>query len=167
MGFRGEALSSIASIAKINLFTKSQDEVLGTHAEYMGGKFIKKENIGCPQGTTIIVEDVFYNTPARYKFLKKESMETKYIIDIVAKEALINADISFELINNGKMLFKTSGRNNIEENIYDILGYNLKNHLIPVNFEYKDIIINGFITDINYYVKNQKSILLYLSLIHI
>ena len=163
MGFRGEALSSIASIAKINLFTKSQDEVLGTHAEYMGGKFIKKENIGCPQGTTIIVEDVFYNTPARYKFLKKESMETKYIIDIVAKEALINADISFELINNGKMLFKTSGRNNIEENIYDILGYNLKNHLIPVNFEYKDIIINGFITDINYYVKNQKSILLYIN----
>ncbi len=163
MGFRGEALSSIASIAKINLFTKLQEEILGTHAEYMGGNLIKKENIGCPSGTTIIVEDVFYNTPARYKFLKKESVETKHIIDIVTKEALINANISFELINNGCMLFKTSGNNSFEENIYDILGYSLKTHLIPMDIKYDDITINGFITNINYYVKSQKDIFLYIN----
>ncbi|MDI6602190.1 MAG: DNA mismatch repair endonuclease MutL [Thermoanaerobacteraceae bacterium] len=163
MGFRGEALASIAAISKINLYTRTHDNILGTHVEYIGGKLIKKENIGCPSGTTLIVEDVFYNTPARYKFLKKESVEAKYVIEVATIETLINAGISFELINNGKMIFKTSGKNNIEENIYDLFGYHLKNHLIPVKFTYENATINGFISDIDFYEKNQGNIILYIN----
>jgi len=163
MGFRGEALSSIAAISKLNLYTKTQDDILGTHVEYIGGKLILKENIGCPSGTTLIVEDVFYNTPARYKFLKSESVETKHLIEVASREALINANISFELISNGKMIFKTSGKGSIEDNIYDILGYQLKGHLIPISINKEDILIKGFVSDLDFYEKNSGDILFYVN----
>jgi DNA mismatch repair protein MutL len=122
MGFRGEALASIAAIAKVELITRTKDYEIGTKIIVEGGDIISKEECGAPLGTTIIVRELFYNTPVRYKFLKKDFTEGGYIEAAVEKIALINPNISFRLNNNRKTVLQTSGNGDIKSVVYNIFG---------------------------------------------
>ena len=114
LGFRGEALASIASVSQLEIITKTYGEVTGKRVESYGGKIITQEEVGCPEGTTIIMKNLFYNVPARKKFLKKPSTESSYISDIVYKIALGHPEVSFKYINNNTVVFHTSGNNDLK-----------------------------------------------------
>ncbi len=106
MGFRGEALASIAAISRVELTSKTEESSIGYKIIVEGGKIISKEEIGCPKGTTITVENLFFNTPVRYKFLKKDFTEAGYIEDAVTRIALVNPNIGIKLINSGKTIIR-------------------------------------------------------------
>ena len=122
MGFRGEALASVAAISKITLTTKNINESIGTRVRVEAGNIIEKQEIPAIDGTQIEIRDVFYNVPARFKFLKKDYTEAGYIEDVVTRIALSNPHISFRYINNGKTVIQTSGTGNLHDTIYDIFG---------------------------------------------
>ncbi len=122
LGFRGEALASIAAVAQMELITRTEDVVSGIYLNLNGGILKERKEIGCPKGTTFIVKHLFYNTPARAKFLKSNASEAAYISDLVAKYALAYPNISFRFINNGEIIFSTSGDGNIFNNIARIYG---------------------------------------------
>ena len=145
MGFRGEALASIASVAKVELVTKREDDFIGARYTINGGMEEGLEEVGAPTGTTIIVRNLFYNTPARRKFLKSEASEAGKIADIVEHLALCRPDISYTFINNGKTKFQTSGNKNLKEVIYRLYGKETANEVIPVSFEENGIEIQGFL----------------------
>ncbi|MDO5557191.1 MAG: DNA mismatch repair endonuclease MutL [Clostridia bacterium] len=144
MGFRGEALASIASIAKVTLKSKTEDDV-GYCVIVEGGRISEKEETACSQGTMITVENLFYNTPVRYKFLKKDYTEAGYIEDIVTRIALVNPDISIRLINTGKTVIQTSGNGLIKDVIYNIYGKDVAENIIEVEHTYEDIKVKGVI----------------------
>lgn len=106
MGFRGEALASIAAISRVELTSKTQESSIGYKIIVEGGRIISKEEVGCPKGTTITVENLFFNTPVRYKFLKKDFTEAGYIEDAVTRIALVNPDIGIKLISSGKTIIR-------------------------------------------------------------
>ncbi len=106
MGFRGEALASIAAISRVELISKTEEASIGYKIIVEGGKIISKEEIGCPKGTTITVENLFFNTPVRYKFLKKDFTEAGYIEDAVTRIALVNPNIGIKLISSGKTIIR-------------------------------------------------------------
>ena len=143
MGFRGEALASIAAIAKVELITRTKDSEIGTKIVVEGGNIIEKEECGAPLGTTIIVRELFYNTPVRYKFLKKDFTEGGYIEAAVEKIALINPSISFKLINNRKTVLQTSGNGDIKAVVYNIFGKDISQNLVNVENEYEGIKVTG------------------------
>ena len=122
MGFRGEALASVAGIAKVTVMTRNKDEEVGTKYVIEGGNEIEFSDIGWNKGTTIVVENVFYNVPARYKFLKKDYTEAGYIEDAITRLAIIHPEISFKYINNGKSVISTPGDSKIETAVYSIFG---------------------------------------------
>ena len=122
LGFRGEALSSIAAIARVELITKTADALTGTRYLIEGSKEISQEEIGAPDGTTFLVRDLFYNTPARRKFLKTAQTEGTYISDMLEKLALSHPDISFKYINNNQTRLHTSGNGNRKDLIYHSYG---------------------------------------------
>lgn len=143
MGFRGEALASIAAIAKVELITRTRDQEIGTKVIVEGGDIISKEECGAPYGTTIIVRELFYNTPVRYKFLKKDFTEGGYIESAVEKIALINPSISFRLVNNRKTILQTSGNGDITTVVYNIFGKDVSQNLVNVNNEYEGVKVRG------------------------
>ena len=145
MGFRGEALASIAAISHVELISKTADNEIGKKVEVKGGNIINVEDAGCPQGTTITVTDLFYNTPVRYKFLKKDFTEAGYIEDVVTRIALVHPEISIKLINSGKVIIQTSGNGDMKSVIYSIYGKDVAENIIDVNYTYEDIQINGVI----------------------
>ena len=145
MGFRGESLASIAAIAHVELTSRTADSELGYKIIVEGGKIISKEVIGCPKGTTIIVENLFFNTPVRYKFLKKDFTETGYIEDTVTRIALVNPNIAIKLINLGKNIIQTTGNGNIKDVVYSIYGKDIAENIINVNYQYEDMSITGCI----------------------
>lgn len=149
MGFRGEALASVAGIAKVTLMTRNKDEEIGTKYVIEGGNEVGFSDIGWNQGTTIIVENVFYNVPARYKFLKKDSTEAGYIEDAVTRLALIHPEISFRYINNGKNVITTTGDGNVSTVVYNIFGKEAMQNLIPVDYEYEGRKVTGVIGNPN------------------
>lgn len=106
MGFRGEALASIAAISRVELTSKTQESSIGYKIIVEGGRIISKEEVGCPKGTTVTVENLFFNTPVRYKFLKKDFTEAGYIEDAVTRIALVNPDIGIKLISSGKTIIR-------------------------------------------------------------
>ena len=120
LGFRGEALSSIAAIARVELITKTYDNLTGTRYVIEGSKELANEEVGAPEGTTFLVRDIFYNTPARKKFLKSAQTEGAYISDMVEKLALSHPEISFKFINNNQTKLHTSGNGNEKDLIYHI-----------------------------------------------
>ena len=145
MGFRGEALASIAAIARVDMKSKTMDEQTGYQVIVEGGNIIKKDETGCPNGTTIVVENLFYNTPVRYKFLKKDFTEAGYIEDIVTRIALVHPEIAIKFISSGKTIIQTSGNGDLKSVIYSIYGKDIAENVIDVNYEYEDIKISGVI----------------------
>ncbi len=132
LGFRGEALAATAIVSKVELFTKQKEDVFGTHYVIEGGNEVLREENGCPDGTTIIVRDIFYNTPARMKFLKKDVTEGNTVTAVFERIALSHPDISFKLIRDGKMTVNTSGDGKLYSAVYSILGREIASTLIPV-----------------------------------
>ncbi len=145
MGFRGEALSSIASVARVELITKVKDELLGTRYVIEGSEEQELEEVGAPDGTTIIVRNLFYNTPARRKFLKSETAEGNNINDIIDHLCLSRPDISFKLIINGKEKITTSGRGDIKEIIYRLYGKETSDNLIPIDYSEGGYVVSGYL----------------------
>ena len=145
MGFRGEALASISAISTLTMQSKTKDEFTGTKIVAKAGNIIEAEECGMQAGTTILVENLFFNTPVRYKFLKQDATEFKYIKDWVQKVALANPNISFRLLNDGKNIFFPNGNGNILNIIYLMYGKEIKENLLEVNYESDNIKVTGVI----------------------
>jgi len=145
MGFRGEALASIAAIARVELTSRTQDSEIGCRIVVEGGKVISKEETGCPKGTTIIVENLFYNTPVRYKFLKKDFTELGYVEDAVTRLALVNPHIAIKLQSLGKTLIQTNGNASIKDTVYSIYGKDIAENILNVDYKYEDMKVTGCI----------------------
>lgn len=156
LGFRGEALASIAAVAKVELLTKTQEEKLGTRATVQGGGKVHTEAVGCPEGTTILVRDLFYNLPARLKFLKKTATEAAYAVDVVEKLALSHPEISFRLIKDNKSLLHTPGDGKLLSAVYAVLGREFASQVREVDYTYNNIRLTGFITRPSYTRANRK-----------
>ena len=145
MGFRGEALASTAAISHVELVSRTAENEIGKKVEIKGGNVINLEDAGCPKGTTITVTDLFYNTPVRYKFLKKDFTEAGYIEDVVTRIALVHPEIAIKLISSGKVIIQTSGNGDMKSVVYSIYGKDVAENIIDVNYEYEDIKISGVI----------------------
>lgn len=146
LGFRGEALASICAVAKVEVFTRTQAELAGTHYVIEGGEEKLCEDAGCPVGTTIIVRDIFYNTPARMKFLKKNVSEANAVAAILDRIALSHPEISVNFIRDGKEELSTPGKGDLKSCIYAVHGKQFADGLIPVDYELDNIGIKGFIS---------------------
>ncbi len=145
MGFRGEAMSSISAISDIELFTNSITDKSGSYLHVKGGIEIERKEIGFPIGTTVIVRNLFFNAPARLKFLKSDTTEQGYIVDLIEKIALINNSISFKLTIDDKIIFHTPGNGDLLSAIYCLYGKNKSKSMIPISYENHIIKINGYI----------------------
>ncbi len=145
LGFRGEALSSIAAVCQIELITKTKDSMTGYRYRIEGDEEIGFEEIGAPDGTTFVVRNIFFNTPARRKFLKTASTESGYISEIIEKIALSHPEISFTFINNGKTRIYTPGNGDLKDTIYAIYGKEITDNLVEVNYKDKNIEMTGFL----------------------
>ena len=145
MGFRGEALASIAAISHVELISKTADNEIGKKVEVKGGNIINIEEVGCPQGSTITITDLFYNTPVRYKFLKKDFTEAGYIEDVVTRIALVHPEISIKLVSSGKVILQTSGNGDMKSVIYSIYGKDVAENIVDVDYDYEDIKVMGVV----------------------
>ena len=145
MGFRGEALASIAAIAKVELVSRTEKNEIGYKIEIQGGNILDEHEEGCQKGTIITVRELFYNTPVRYKFLKKDFTESGYIEDTITRIALANPGVAIKLINTGKITIQTTGSGKLEDVIYSIYGKEISQNLLPVEYEYEDMKISGVI----------------------
>lgn len=145
LGFRGEALSSIASVAEVELITKTPHALTGICYCICGGQERSMEEIGAPDGTTFLVRNLFYNVPARRKFLKAPVTEANYIIELVEKMALSHPDVSIRLISNGQNKLYTTGNRKLKDMIYTIYGREVASNLIPVHEETETMTIDGFL----------------------
>ena len=143
LGFRGEALASIAAVSNVEIMSKTAGDE-GVFLEISGGKFLKEEPAGCPEGTTIVVKNLFFNTPARMKFLKKDSTETGYITDIVERLVMANPKISIRYIADGKEKLFTSGDGELKSCIYSIYGRDYAKNIIEIKNSNPNIKISGF-----------------------
>ena len=145
LGFRGEALSSIAAVSQVELITKESNSLNGYRYIIEGGVEESIEEIGCPDGTTFIVRNIFYNTPARRNFLKSPGTEASYISDLMERILLSHPDVSFKYIVNNKLRLQSSGNSNTRDIIYQIYGRDIAKELLQVDFQSEDLIIKGFI----------------------
>ncbi len=155
LGFRGEALASIASVSRLEMITKTKDEPIGTKVVLEGGNEILKEPVGTKNGTTIIIKDLFFNTPARQKFLKSTHAETINISDLINKLAIGNPHIQFKYINNGKLMLNTPGDNKLLSVIRSIYGKEIVENLIGFDEDGKYCTIRGYIGNNNIYRSNK------------
>ena len=153
LGFRGEALASIASVSEVILDT-CNDEV-GTHVHIKGGKLLEVSKTSAKKGSSITVSNLFYNTPARLKYLKSEVTEANNCISLIEKLALSHPEIAFCLTNNEKVILKTTGSNNLLKTIHEIYGFNVSNNMLEINTSNDDFIINGFISKPSVLKKNR------------
>lgn len=143
LGFRGEALAAVSSVSRTEMFTKPKDEQLGTHYIIEGGNETLYEEAGCPDGTTIIIRDIFYNTPARMKFLKKDVSEANAAAAVLDRIALSHPEIAFKLIRDGKQMLNTSGDGKINSAVYSVLGREFAGTLISVEGTLDRVEVSG------------------------
>lgn len=146
LGFRGEALASIAAVSRVNILTRTADSPVGTAYVIEGGQEVSIDDAGCPVGTTIIVRDLFYNTPARMKFLKKDATEAGYVQDICLKIAISHPHISFRLIKDGKQVLFTPGDGKLISAIHSALGKEFADTLIPLSYSFEGLSAEGYIS---------------------
>lgn len=145
MGFRGEALASIAAISKVELVSRREECDIGYKICVEGGKITNKIEAGCPKGSTITITDLFFNTPVRYKFLKKDFTEAGYIEDAITRIALANPQIAIKLINTGKTVIQTPGNGDRKAVIYSIFGKDIAENILEVDYQYDDIKVTGVV----------------------
>ena len=145
LGFRGEALSTIAAVSQTEMITKTATDLTGVKYVIHGGKEIEYKEVGVPNGTTIVVRNLFFNTPARKKFLKSSMTEGSYIFDLLTRIALSHPEISFKLIANGQTKIDTSGNGKLKDTIYQLYGRDITANLIPIDYTDGDIHLSGFI----------------------
>ncbi len=145
MGFRGEALASIAAVANIELVSKTENQETGYRVVVEAGDVLEREETGCRTGTTITVKNLFFNTPVRYKFLKKDYTESGYIEDVITRIALVNPNVAIKLINTGKTVIQTNGSGNLKDVVYSIYGKDVASSILEVNYQYEDILVTGVI----------------------
>ncbi|MGO0905411.1 DNA mismatch repair endonuclease MutL [Clostridioides difficile] len=155
LGFRGEALASISAISKLEMTTKTKDEMVGTKIFVEGGKIISKEPIGSTNGTTIIIKEIFFNTPARQKFLKSTHAETINISDLINKLAIGNPNVQFKYTNNNKQMLNTPGDGKLINTIRSIYGKEITENLINIEFKCNHFKIDGYIGNNNIYRSNK------------
>ncbi len=144
LGFRGEALASIAAVSRVEILTKTSEETFGTHYIIEGGEEKLLDDAGCPNGTTFVIQDLFYNTPARMKFLKKNVAEGNAVSDVIDRLALSHPEISFKLIRDGKQTLSTPGDGKLLSAIHAVYGSEFASSLIPVSYKNGDITISGY-----------------------
>ena len=145
LGFRGEALAAVSSVAKVELFTKTREENFGTHYVIEGSCEVLFDEQGCNDGTTIIIRDLFFNTPARMKFLKKDTQEGNSVAAIIDRIAISHPEISFKFIRDRKNVLTTSGDGNLNNAVYSVMGREFSNSLMPVSYECNGIKVEGLI----------------------
>ena len=163
MGFRGEALASIAAVSRLTMISRTKDNEYGTKIVVESGDIIEREESGAKVGTTIIVENLFFNVPVRYKFLKQDATEFRYIKDWVQKTAFSNPNISIKLINDGKNVFQSNGNGKIEDIIYSVYGKELKDNIVKVNFEENGVKVTGIIGNTNIARDSRKDQIIFLN----
>ena len=146
LGFRGEAMASISAVSKVELLTKAENEEIGTRYEIAGGEELEFDDAGCPNGTTIVVRDIFFNTPARMKFLKKDVTEGNQVAGIVDRMAISHPEISFRFIRDGKQVLVTSGNGDLKSTVYSVLGKEMSDSLMSVDYSFNDMRITGFVS---------------------
>ncbi|MBR0348421.1 MAG: DNA mismatch repair endonuclease MutL [Clostridia bacterium] len=146
LGFRGEALASIAAVSRVEMMTRAKGEMIGTRYCIEGGEEKLIDDAGCPEGTTLIVRDIFYNTPARMKFLKKDVTEANAVAGVVDRIALSHPEVSIRFIRDGKDALFTTGDGKLESAIYNVLGKEFASTLIPAEYELDGIKVSGFIS---------------------
>lgn len=146
LGFRGEAMASIAAVAKVELLTKTKEESTGTRYEISGGEEISLSDAGCPNGTTVVVRDIFYNVPARMKFLKKDVTEGNAVQGVVDRIALSHPEISVRFIREGKQVLITSGNSDLKGTVYSVFGAELSDTLIEADYSYNSMRLTGYVS---------------------
>lgn len=144
LGFRGEALASVAAVGRVEVMTKQKDDTYGTLYSIAGSEEISHEKSGCPDGTTIVIRDLFYNVPARLKFMKKDVTEANAVSNIMQKIALSHPDISFKLIRDNRMEFNSAGDGELYSAIYAVYGKDFARDLLAVDYEYNGIHVSGY-----------------------
>jgi len=153
LGFRGEALASIASVSEVDLLTCNGD--IGTHVHIKGGHTIVVENAPANVGTSITITNLFYNTPARLKYLKSEATELNNCISFIEKLSMSKPSISFTLSNNGRVVVKTSGSNNLLKSIHEIYGLNVSSNMLEIKTSNDDFVVSGFVSKPSVLKKNR------------
>lgn len=153
LGFRGEALASIASVSEVDLVTCNGD--VGTHVHIKGGHTIVVENAPSKKGTSITITNLFYNTPARLKYLKSEATELNNCISFIEKLSMSKPNIAFTLTNNGRVVVKTSGSNNLLKSIHEIYGLNVSSNMLEINVSNDDFLVKGFVSKPSVLKKNR------------
>ena len=145
LGFRGEALAAIAAVSKIDLLTKTADgEGVSLHLE--AGKVLERSPAGCPNGTTIVVRDLFYNTPARMKFMKRDTVESSQVAGVVQRQALAHPEVAFRLVKDGETVLQTAGNGDLHGAVYQVFGRQLAVDMLPVRSQWENLSLTGFVT---------------------
>ncbi len=163
MGFRGEALASIVAISKLTMISKTKDENTGIKVIAKAGDILEKEEVATQTGTSIIVEDLFFNTPVRCKFLKQDSTEFRYIKELIQKIAMANLNISFKLLNDGKTVFSSNGSGDIKDIVYILYGRECKDNIINVDYKECGIKVTGVIGNTLMARDNRKGQIIFLN----
>ncbi len=163
LGFRGEALASISAVSRVEMLTCAEGRDIGTRYQAEGGEVILKEDAGCPKGTTIIVRDLFYNTPARMKFLKKDAWEGTTVAAVIDKIALSHPEIAFRFIKEGKCVMQTTGDGDLKNTVYAVCGKDYASSLIPAEGEIGNIKVSGFISRPSACRNNKNGIFVFLN----
>lgn len=145
MGFRGEALASIAAVSRLEMITRTADEENGVRVSIEGGHILSVEEAGCPVGTTFLIRDLFFNTPARYKFLKKDATEGAHVADVLERLALAHPDVSVQLRSNGENMLHTPGNGDLASTVYSLYGKETANSLLVLAHVHEGIRVSGFV----------------------
>lgn len=163
MGFRGEALASISSVSRLTMITKTEKETTGIKIKAEAGNIVESEEVASLTGTTIIVEQLFFNVPVRYKFLKQDATEFRYIKEWLQKAAMAHPEISFKLVNDGKFVFQTNGNGKIRDIIYQFYGKEISDNLIDVNYEENNVKVTGVIGNTRIAKDSRKNQIIFLN----
>lgn len=163
LGFRGEALASIAAVSKVDIFTKPSDAPFGYFASIDGGNVTDEGESGCPDGTTITVRDLFFNTPARMKFLKNDATETSYVTDVVNKMILSHPEVSIKFINNGKTVISSTGDGKLISCIYTVFGKDYARNMQEINFSDEMVSVTGYIGNSSISRKDRRHQIFYIN----